>query len=99
MSRLYRNRDTQQESLQKAYRRRTETSKGNVSRRNKRRVRREHRRAYRSRKSRGEARGHIRTHKSGEGYREENKGVNGGGVMVVYEKIIIPSRNVTVLVT
>ena len=24
-----------------------------------------------------------RTHKSGEGYREENKGVNGGGVMVV----------------
>ena len=89
MSRLYRNRDTQQESLQKAYRRRTETSKGNVSSRNKRRVRREHRRAYRSRKSRGEARGHIRTHKSGEGYREDNKGVNGGGVMVVYEKIII----------
>ena len=42
---------------------------------------------------------YIRTHKSGEGYREENKGVNGGGVMVVYEKIIIiPSRNVTVLV-
>ena len=34
-------------------------------------------------KSRGEARGHIRTHKSGEGYREENKGVNGGGVLVV----------------
>ena len=70
----------------RAYRRRTgdvqRQAKG-ISRRNKRRVRREHRRAYRSRKSRGEARGHIRTHKSGEGYREENKGVNGGGVLVV----------------